>query len=129
VRVEIWQCDANGRYRHPWDRGGKALDPDFQGHGHAVTDSKGHYRFRTIHPVPYPGRTPHIHVAVFPPGSDTFTTQLYVDGDPRNAEDVLYRRIPEELRALVSAPFEAARGSGSELAASFDIILGVSPAG
>lgn len=67
VRVEIWQCDANGRYRHPAERGSAPIDPCFQGHGRTVTDSLGRYWFRTIRPVPYPGRTPHIHAAVLPP--------------------------------------------------------------
>ena len=64
VLVEIWQCDANGRYRHPLERGGRPLDPGFQGYGRALTDKGGGYRFRTIRPVPYPGRTPHIHFAI-----------------------------------------------------------------
>ena len=61
--VEIWQCDANGRYRPPGDRGGRR-DPGFQGFGRALADPGGGYRFRTIRPVAYPGRTPHIHVKV-----------------------------------------------------------------
>ena len=68
ARVEIWQCDANGRYRHPRDRRRVPVDANFQGFGHTVTDESGRYRFRTIRPVPYPGRTPHIHAAVFRPG-------------------------------------------------------------
>ena len=128
-RVEIWQCDANGRYRHPRDPGTTPLDPGFQGHGHALTDGDGRYRFRTIRPVPYPGRTPHIHVAVFPPGGPPFVTQLYVAGDPRNAEDFLYRRLPAERRHLVTVPFEATEGGQAELAARFDIVLGATPAG
>ncbi len=71
TRIEIWQCDATGRYHHPLDRGG-ARDPNFQGFGHTVTDAEGRYRFRTIRPVPYPGRTPHIHIAVFPPGEPLY---------------------------------------------------------
>jgi len=128
-RVEIWQCDANGRYRHPRDPGTTPLDPGFQGHGHALTDGDGRYRFRTIRPVAYPGRTPHIHVAVFPPGGPPFVTQLYVAGDPRNAEDFLYRRLPAERRHLVTVPFEASEGSEAELAARFDVVLGATPAG
>ena len=60
VRVEIWQCDAKGYYHHPHDRGGRA-DPRFQGYGRTSTDEQGQYRFRTIRPVAYPGRAPHIH--------------------------------------------------------------------
>lgn len=127
ARVEIWQCDANGRYHHPHDQGGP-LDPGFQGFGHNVTDQEGRYRFRTIRPVPYPGRTPHIHFAVFVPGRRPFTTQLYVEGEPRNEGDFLFRGIPVERRRLVLAEFAPARGSRADLAARFDIVLGGTPA-
>ena len=90
ARVEIWQCDANGRYRHPRDPNRSALDPNFQGHGHFLTQEDGGYRFRTIRPVPYPGRTPHIHTAVFLPGERPFVTQIYIAGEPRNQEDFLF---------------------------------------
>ncbi len=122
VRVEIWQCDANGRYHHPRDRG-PAMDENFQGFGHAITDATGRYRFRTIRPVPYPGRTPHIHVAVFTPGTEPFTTQLYVRGEPRNADDFIFNRIPAERRHMVLADFAAAASDAAELSAEFDIVL------
>jgi len=126
ARVEIWQCDANGRYHHPHDRGGP-LDEHFQGFGHHTTDANGRYRFRTIRPVPYPGRTPHIHYAVFIPGRRPFTTQLYVAGEPGNDGDFLYRRIPAERRHLVTSEFLPVRGGHAELTARFDIILGGTP--
>lgn len=124
TRIEIWQCDANGRYRHSRDPGRAPIDPAFQGIGHAVSDAQGRYRFRTIRPVPYPGRTPHIHVAVYAPGERPFVTQLYVAGDERNAEDFLYRRIPAEQRGLVTAAFEP--GDQGVLQAQWDVVLGVS---
>ncbi|MEJ2575993.1 MAG: protocatechuate 3,4-dioxygenase [Gammaproteobacteria bacterium] len=121
LRVEIWQCDAHGRYRHPGDRQAAPMDPNFQGFGKTVTDSSGRYRFRTIRPVPYPGRTPHIHAAVFREGERPFVTQIYVAGEAGNQEDFLFRRIPEELRRLVLADF--APGSEAELSARFDFVL------
>lgn len=126
VRIEIWQCDANGRYRHPRDPGTQPVDPAFQGFGHAVTDGEGRYRFRTIRPVPYPGRAPHIHVAVYPFADEPFVTQLYVADDPRNAGDFLYRRIAPERRRLVTAAFLPSASADAELAAHWDIVLGVS---
>jgi protocatechuate 3,4-dioxygenase beta subunit len=123
VRIEIWQCDANGRYRHPDDHG-PAPDPHFQGLGHAVTDADGRYRFRTIRPVPYPGRTPHIHYAVFLPGQPPFTTQLYIAGEPMNQRDFLFRAVPPERRHLLQAEFRPARSSRAEFAASFDLVMG-----
>jgi protocatechuate 3,4-dioxygenase beta subunit len=126
TRIEIWQCDANGRYRHSRDPGQRAVDPAFQGLGHSVSDAEGHYRFLTIRPVPYPGRTPHIHVAVYPAGDKPFVTQLYVAGEPRNDGDFLYRRIPSDRRHLVTADFVATEQG--RLRADWDLFLGVSPA-
>lgn len=123
ARVEIWQCDALGFYHHPDDRPG-ARDPGFQGFGHGLTDGEGRYRFRTIRPVAYPGRTPHIHFAVFAEGARPFVTQLYVAGEARNHGDFLFNAIPAERRRLVLAEFRPARGGRAELAADFDIVLG-----
>lgn len=125
VRIEIWQCDANGRYRHPRDPGQQPIDPGFQGFGHTRTDSDGRYRFLTIRPVPYPGRTPHIHVAVFPRAEQPFVTQLYVADEARNASDFLYQRIAVESRELVTAAFLPVQSAEAELQARWDIVLGV----
>ena len=109
ARVEIWQCDVNGRYMHTGDRGGAPRDPAFQGFGHDVTDDQGRYRFRTIKPVVYPGRTPHIHVKVLT-GDTKLTTQFYLDGDPDNARDVLWRRLSKAERAAVAMVFRPVDG-------------------
>lgn len=128
LRIEIWQCDANGRYRHPRDPGKRAIDPNFQGFGHALSDTEGRYRFRTIRPQPYPGRTPHIHIAVFAAGEETFITQLYVANEPRNASDFLYQRVPEAYRQLVTADFKPSGTADVDLVANWDIVLGITPA-
>jgi len=125
MRIEIWQCDINGRYRHPYDDAQRPLDPGFQGHGHTLSNQQGQYRFRTIKPEKYPGRTPHIHVAVFPENEQPFTTQIYIAGDPRNDRDGLYNRIPVEKRKLVVADFKPVKNPEVSLEASFDIILHV----
>src|SRR5436305_11121182 len=62
--VEIWQCDANGAYIHTKSGNKEKAAGNFQGFGRFLTASSGEYYFRTIKPVPYPGRTPHIHFAV-----------------------------------------------------------------
>lgn len=123
MRIEIWQCDANGRYRHPRENAARPLDENFQGHGFTTSNAKGQYRFRTIRPVPYPGRTPHIHVAVFPAGEHPFITQLYIAGEERNASDFLYNDIAPDRRHLVTAKFEASTTPGADQQAGFDIIL------
>jgi protocatechuate 3,4-dioxygenase beta subunit len=116
--VEIWQCDQAGHYHHPGD-GGRA-DPAFQGFGRVAVAKDGRYRFRTLHPAPYSGRTPHIHVKVKLDGADLLTTQLYVAGDPGNARDFLWRRLDERSQAAITVPFE----SGSDgLRAQFPIVV------
>ena len=104
-RVEIWQCDTGGNYMHPGDARSAAFDQGFQGFGHDITDSDGGYMFRTIRPMPYPGRTPHIHVKVLEDGAERLTTQFYIAGDQANAADVLYQRMTQDEAAKVSMTF------------------------
>ncbi|MBA4266733.1 MAG: intradiol ring-cleavage dioxygenase [Comamonadaceae bacterium] len=116
--VEIWQCDHAGRYHHPGD--GNRADPAFQGFGQVNVGRDGRYRFRTLKPVPYSGRTPHIHVKVKLDQQTLLTTQLYVAGDPGNERDFLWRRLDERGRAALTVPF----ASGSDgLRAEFPITV------
>ena len=103
--VEIWQCDQAGHYHHPGD-GGKA-DPAFQGFGQVTVGRDGRYRFRTLRPAPYSGRTPHIHVKVKLDRQELLTTQMYVAGDPGNERDFLWRRLGEPGQAALTRPFVA----------------------
>jgi protocatechuate 3,4-dioxygenase, beta subunit len=122
--VEIWQCDANGRYRHPGDTSyfGAARDSGFQGRGRMKVAADGLYRFRTIRPVAYGGRAPHIHFRVVRGGREVVTTQLYAAGDPMNERDGIYLREPN--RAALTAAFVAANGiEPGALAATFDIYI------
>jgi protocatechuate 3,4-dioxygenase beta subunit len=121
ARVEIWQCDHGGVYHHPGDSG----DPDsrFQGFGAMVTNRGGEYHFRALRPVPYTGRTPHIHFRVSAPGFDHLTTQLYVAEDAaQNDRDVLYKRHTLEERQLLTSTFRPHDGGG--VSAEFNIVLG-----
>lgn len=128
--VEIWQVDARGIYLH--SRGGDRArrDGNFQGYGRFTTAADGRYRFRTIRPVAYPGRTPHIHFAVTLPGQPRFATQCYIRGEPRNARDGLLNAIREPaLRELLVVPFVPVAGAREpEQVARFDIVLGLTPA-
>jgi len=124
AQVEIWQCDANGRYLHSRDRGRTARDPHFQGYGTTLTTGEGGYRFRTIKPVPYPGRAPHIHFAVTAPGRRPLITQLYVEGAPENARDWLRGRLSEAELQAVTVPFRPGSTPAGPLEAQFDLILG-----
>ena len=105
LRVEIWQCDMNGKYMHPGDRQAVAFDPAFQGFGHDITGPDGGYAFRTIKPVSYPGRTPHIHVKVLNGGREVLTTQFYIAGHRQNRRDGLYRRMSDSQAQAVSMAF------------------------
>ena len=126
--VEIWQVDANGVYLHQGSAGGDHRDSHFQGFGRFETASGGEYRFRTIKPVSYPGRTPHIHVGVTLKGHDRWTTQCYVLGEPQNEDDGVLGGIRDrKQRESVIVPFVPVKGSPGELAARFDVVMGTTP--
>ena len=124
AKVEIWQCDARGRYRHPGSRGGPA-DPGFQGFGRTSTAADGGYRFRTIKPVRYPGRTPHIHFLVAPRNGRQLITQMYIAGHPDNDRDALYRRALRDVTsaAAIAAKFVQSDGDESAWVAQFDLVV------
>ena len=127
--VEIWQCDAHGAYLHSGSGNAERRDGRFQGYGRFVTGLAGTWGFRTIKPVPYPGRSPHIHVKVTRGGTHLLTTQCYVKGHPGNGRDGIFRGLSPEQAAAVVADFVPVEGSRiGELAASWDIVLGLTPA-
>jgi protocatechuate 3,4-dioxygenase, beta subunit len=134
IEVHLWQCDNYGHYHHRDDTHTPKIDKNFQGFGLAVTDGDGRYNFRTIKPVAYPGRTPHIHFklknAKYP---DLLTTQMYVAGDPANATDEIYQAVSVVNRPTITAalskpvsliiggvPRKLTRGV-------YDMVLGVTP--
>ena len=105
LRVEIWQCDVNGKYLHTGANARDVYDTGFQGFGHDITGPDGTYHFRTIKPTVYPGRTPHIHVKVFDATDELLTTQFYLPDHPNNARDRIYRRLSEDEKARVTMHF------------------------
>ena len=127
--VEIWQCDNNGVYLHSGSGNRDKRDVNFQGFGRFLTGSTGEYLFRTIKPVPYPGRTPHVHYAVKLKGREKFVTQCYVKGHPGNAKDGVLKDIRDaKARESVMVDFAPLKGArAGELAAKFDIVLGFTP--
>ncbi|MEO5715365.1 MAG: protocatechuate 3,4-dioxygenase [Luteolibacter sp.] len=127
--VEIWQVDGHGVYLHSGSDDGAKRDTNFQGFGRFLTGATGEYYFRTIKPVAYPGRTPHIHFAVKMKGREKWTTQCYVRGEPRNDKDgVLLGIEDKQARESVIADFAAVKESRiGELAAKFDIVMGFTP--
>ena len=127
--IEIWQTDHSGAYIHSRDTNKAKQDKNFQGFGRFTTGSTGEYYFRTIKPVPYPGRTPHIHVKVRKGGKELLTTQFYIKDHPQNQRDGIYRGLRDpKARDSVSLDFVKVPDSKiGELAAKGDIILGYTP--
>lgn len=127
--VEIWQVDKHGAYLHSGSDNRDQADKNFQGYGRCLTDREGRYYFRTIKPVPYPGRTPHIHVAVNHNGKRLLTSQLFVAGHPQNERDFLLQRVrdPAVRKSILVEFKKLPKSKIGELAANFDVVLGLTP--
>ncbi len=102
--VELWQADASGAY----DNAGYGF------RGHVSTDADGRFSFATVVPGEYPGRTPHIHLKLTPPGGSTLTTQVYFPDSSHNSEDGIFR--PELLLAVTA--------NGDAKVATYTFVLG-----
>jgi protocatechuate 3,4-dioxygenase, beta subunit len=131
--VELWQCNAAGRYAHSTDDHPAPLDPNFTGAGRTVTDAEGRYRFVTIKPGAYPWRNhpnawrpAHIHFSLFGPNLlSRLVTQMYFPGDPLFFQDPIFQSIPDERarQRLISAfDFDLTQPEWA-LAYRFDIVL------
>jgi protocatechuate 3,4-dioxygenase beta subunit len=131
VTIEIWQCDAKEVYLHTGDSDAKKeqQDKNFQGFGRFTTGATGEYRFRTIKPVPYPGRpAPHIHFKVKKGDRELLTSQFNIAGHPGNKLDGIAMEGSLFERELLQTEFTPIKGSKTgELAAKFDIVLGRTP--
>ena len=127
--VEIWQCDQHGAYLHSGTGNREKRDRNFQGFGRFLTGRDGAYYFRTIKPVPYPGRTPHIHFKVKVKGQDKLTTQCYVKGHPGNERDGIWASVTDpKQREAITVAFDPIKESKiGELGARFDMVLGWTP--
>ena len=121
ILVEIWQTNAHGRYHHPHDDSPAPLDPNFRGYGRDTTDGEGDYRFRTVMPVAYPGRTPHVHFRLSRDGRELLVTQMYLPGEAgrRNQRDGLFMAVDAAARARLVGVEQA----GAPGALRFDIVV------
>ena len=125
--VEIWQVDGNGVYLHS-KAPKENQDKNFQGYGRFSTDSKGRYYFRTVKPVTYPGRAPHIHVAVSKQGKRLLTSQCYIEGEEKNSQDFLYQKLKAPAQKLLTVDFKPLPNSQThELTAKWNLIIGLTP--
>jgi protocatechuate 3,4-dioxygenase beta subunit len=132
--VEIWQCNAAGRYRHRWDNWPAPLDPNFSGAGRTVTNADGRYEFVTIKPGPYPWgnhpnawRPAHIHFSLLGRSFEQrLVTQMYFPADPLFEFDPIFNSVrdPDARERMVSS-FSMDRSQENwALAYEFDIVLG-----
>jgi protocatechuate 3,4-dioxygenase beta subunit len=131
--VEIWQCNAAGRYWHSKDNHDAPIDPNFRGSGQAITDQEGWYRFVTIKPGAYPWqnhdnawRPSHIHFSLFGPAFLTrLVTQMYFPGDPLLGFDPIFNSAPNRAaceRLIAAFDWQATMPEWA-LGYRFDIVL------
>jgi protocatechuate 3,4-dioxygenase beta subunit len=127
--IELWQADVNGCYIHSnGTQRGKERDPNFQGFGKIETNAKGEYRFRTIKPGLYTGRTIHWHIAVKKGDKRFLTTQLFIAGVPQNDRDGILRSMGTDQQRLSVIREFTPKGQGSEeFVGTWDIVLGTTP--
>ena len=131
--VEIWQCNASGRYRHVNDQHDAPLDPNFTGCGRVLTGADGRYSFETIKPGAYPWRNhhnawrpAHIHFSLFGQAFvQRLITQMYFPGDPLLDYDPMYTSVPDERarRRLIGEFDWESTVPGYALGYRFDIVL------
>ena len=131
--VEVWQCNAAGRYRHARDNHPAPVDPNFSGAGRTITDGEGRYEFVTIKPGAYPcgnhenaWRPAHIHFSLFGASIATrLVTQMYFPNDPLFPFDPIFQSIPDARarERLVSAFDLSLTRPDWALGYRFDIIL------
>jgi len=131
--LEMWQCNAAGRYRHENDQHDAPIDPNFSGNGRVLTDADGFYRFVTIKPGAYPWRNhnnawrpAHLHFSIAGPSTLTrLVTQMYFPGDPLLPLDPIYNSVPDkEARERLIARFSLDSTKAEwALGYRFDIVL------
>lgn len=139
--VEIWQCNAAGRYSHRKDQHDAPIDPHFRGFGKTLTDDEGRYRFVSIKPGPYPWRNhpnawrpSHIHFSLFGNAyAQRLITQMYFPDDPLFPYDPILGGVPEAARPRLISTFDLGLTiEGFGLGFRFDIVLrgrGATPMG
>lgn len=139
VLIEIWHCNAAGKYIHHNDPSPVPVDPNFVGVGRVMTDTQGRYRLRTIKPAAYavpehsfPGtkenwwRPPHIHFSLLGPSyASRLVTQMFFPGEPLNPLDLILNAIPDEsARARLVARFAPERNTlDGALGYTHDVVL------
>ena len=126
--LDIWQCNAAGRYAHPGDTANPAaLDPNFQGFARLASDRDGQFKFRSVKPkdydTPIGRRTPHIHFSI-DGHSERLVTQMYFPGEPLNDIDFLLKNAsPKE--SVIAEAIDRLSGDPQALAFRWTVVLGL----
>ena len=128
AQVEIWQCNAAGRYDHPGDRANPAsLDPNFQGFARLWTGRDGEFKFRSIKPkdydTPIGRRTPHIHYSI-DGHAERLVTQMYFPNEPLNDIDFLLKNA-NPRQSVIAEAIDPLSGDPQALAYRWTVVLGV----
>ena len=128
AQVDIWQCNAAGRYAHPGDNANPAaLDPNFQGFARLASDRGGQFKFRSVKPkdydTPIGRRTPHIHFSI-DGHRERLVTQMYFPNEPLNDIDFLLKNAaPKE--SVIAEAVDRLSGDPQALAFRWTVVLGV----
>jgi len=128
AQVELWQCNAAGRYDHPGDRANPAaLDPNFQGFARLATDADGQFKFRSVKPkdydTPIGRRTPHIHFSI-DGHAERLVTQMYFPNEPLNDIDFLLKNA-DPKQSVIAEAIDPLSGDPRALAFRWTVVLGV----
>jgi len=128
AQVDIWQCNAAGRYAHPGDTANPAaLDPNFQGFARLASDRDGQFKIRSVKPkdydTPIGRRTPHIHFSI-DGRSERLVTQMYFPNEPLNDIDFLLKNA-DPKQSVIAEVAERLSGDPQALAYRWTVVLGV----
>ena len=128
AQVELWQCNAAGRYDHPGDGANSAaLDPNFQGFARLASGGDGEFKFRSIKPkdydTPIGRRTPHIHFSI-DGRAERLVTQMYFPGEPLNDSDFLLKNA-QPRQSVIAEAIDRLSGDPEALAFRWTVVLGV----
>jgi len=131
--VEVWHCNAAGKYIHPNDTNDAPEDPNFYGAARLVTGDSGLVELRTVKPGAYPvpdtggwWRPPHIHFSVW--GRvwlSRLVTQMFFPGEPLNEHDAILNAVrdPEARRRCIAELAPTARGPKNALVFDYQIVV------
>jgi protocatechuate 3,4-dioxygenase beta subunit len=122
VVVYAYHTGADGHYPRDQSLRSSSAAPHGRLRGWVRSDAQGNYRFDTVRPAGYPGRSDpqHIHLHVIEPGRCTYyIDDIHFDDDPRLAG---YARAPQQRGGNgLGHPRRAADGSWQ---ITRDIVLG-----